>query len=69
MHEATPFASAAVNGTLQLTSPTSRLSSEIVTVEVMVPLMSVAWARSAQTKSAKTTKAAIAIRLRGNRFI
>src|SRR5712664_3738522 len=69
MHDATPFASAVVTGTLQLTSPTSWLSSEIVSVEIMVPLMSVAWARSAQTKSAKTTKAAIAIRLGGNRFI
>jgi len=69
MHDATPFASAAVSGTLQLTLPTSRLSSKMVRVEVMVPLMSVAWARSAQMKNVKTAEAAIAIGLGRNLFI
>jgi hypothetical protein len=41
----------------------------MVRVEVMVPLMSVAWARSAQMKNAKTAEAAIAIGLGRNLFI
>src|SRR5258708_7788365 len=35
--------------TIQVTSPTSSLSSKMVNVVEMVPLMSVAWARAAQT--------------------
>jgi hypothetical protein len=55
--------------TVQVTSPTNRLSVVIVKVVEMFPLMSVACARPAQTKSAKTAKAAIAVRLGSNRFI
>jgi hypothetical protein len=43
--------------TVQLTSPTNRLLSNIVRVEEMFPLISVAQARPAYVKSAKRTGA------------
>ncbi len=54
-----PFAPKTMHGDLrsateQLTSPTNRLSLEIVRVLEMVPLMSVAWPVAAKTKSVKT---------------
>src|ERR1700675_5213391 len=61
-----PGAPTAMHGapaTIQVTSPTSSLSSNMVSVVEMVPLMSVAWARGPQTKSANTEKTESIIRL------
>jgi len=42
--------------TIQVTSPTSSLFSVIVSVEEMVPLISVAWRRAGKTRSKNTDR-------------